>query len=212
MFDTAQGDFFDCAMNDDCDDACEWIFWKIVESEDYEVDDETVIAACTDGSMNLQEMPEHPTIYSFYFDPQAVQAWLEKEGKMYEQVDRMYAKEWENMGNALEPIFKEFGDVLEEYDGKFKRINEKQVEQLDSTFNDVGRWLEDNFGAEEVTVSLAAKVRARKSTDNTKMYAAAGIGALALISAFLYQRSKKQEVKAPRKEQVFESLVDQETN
>ena len=57
------------------------------------------------------EMPENPIEFSFYFDPEAVQAWLEKEGRMYDQVGKMYEAEWQNYVDAVTPIWEEMNDV-----------------------------------------------------------------------------------------------------
>ena len=35
-----------------------------------------------------------PMTFSFHFDEAEIQAWLEQEGRMYEQIDRMYQNTW----------------------------------------------------------------------------------------------------------------------
>ena len=37
---------------------------------------------------------QEPMTFSFHFDEAAIQAWLEQEGRMYEQIDRMYQSTW----------------------------------------------------------------------------------------------------------------------
>lgn len=192
-------------VNDECDGLCDYLSWE-ADLDDF-VDNLDLAVLC--DAVSLQEMPERPVLYSFYFNPDDVQAWLEKEGKMYDQIDKMYARQWENMGEELKPIWDDFSSVMEKYDRKFQNINDKHMEQWDDTMNDVGKWLEENFHAEEMTyVSLSAKVKSNRSTVDTKMFAAAGIAGLAVLAALVYQKSKKEEEKAPRKEQVFESLVE----
>ena len=43
--------------------------------------------------MMLQET-EGPMTFSFHFDEAAINQWLEQEGRMYEQIERMYQSTW----------------------------------------------------------------------------------------------------------------------
>ena len=77
MFDTWNGDFFNCAAYGNCDAACEWMYYnrdlEYWQSHGYLGTE--IVEACfapAKWAWNLQEMPEHPIVYSFYFDPQSV--------------------------------------------------------------------------------------------------------------------------------------------
>jgi hypothetical protein len=43
--------------------------------------------------MMLQETAG-PVTFSFHFDEAAINQWLEQEGRMYEQIDRLYQSTW----------------------------------------------------------------------------------------------------------------------
>jgi hypothetical protein len=44
--------------------------------------------------MPMMLQASEPMTFSFHFDEAAIQGWLEQEGRMYEQIDRMYQSTW----------------------------------------------------------------------------------------------------------------------
>jgi len=86
---------------------------------------------------------------------------------------------------------------------RLEGIDAQTEEQLNSTFYDIGSWLEDSFSADQV--SLAAKVE-RHSSQSSKMYAGAFVAAVAMISVFIYANRKKEE-KSHKLEQMRDSFI-----
>jgi hypothetical protein len=155
----------------------------------------------------LQE--EVPVTFSFYFDPEAVNAWFEKEGQAYDMLNRMYVAEWENYAETVTPLWQEIAQVNEEFDARFRSIDADLEVQLESSFNDIGAWLEDNFAAEEVQyVTLAAKVQTKRSNTDVMMYAAVAMASLAVVSVVLFKMTQKKDEKTIKNGQVVESLVN----
>jgi hypothetical protein len=64
---------------------------------------------------------------------------------MYSQVEKMYQQTWESYLGEVAPLFQQIGQISDEYDAKFKAIDENLIVQLDDTFTDMGQWWNDNF-------------------------------------------------------------------
>merc|ERR1712151_542380 len=96
--------------------------------------------------------------------------------------------------------------INQEFEARFREIDEEYQAQVEDTFYDIGYWLGENFAAEEAQyVTLAAKVDTKGSRD-VRMYAAAGIAALAVVCAVLYTKTQKKDEKTPKHDQVVETL------
>jgi len=156
--------------------------------------------------LNLQE--DGPVLFSFYFDPELINNWLDKEAQNYDTLGRMYTAEWENYTERVTPLWQQIDSVNQEFEPRFQAIDADFENQVESTFYDIGSWLEDNFAATEVSyVSLAAKVETKRSNTDVMMYAAVAIVSLAIVSVLIFKMTQKRNEKV-KNAQVTESLVN----
>ena len=138
--------------------------------------------------------PMGPATYSFYFDQDAVNAWLDKEAQMYGQLHSMYEAE-------MQAYMDKVAAVTEEHAPKFAEIDELMKLQVDDTLFDLNHWFEDNFSMEYAdecsALSLAAKVENRQSkgASNTDilMYAGTAIASLGVFAWTFKQINDKRK-------------------
>ena len=62
--------------------------------DNYNPEGRTVIETFRMESMPMMLQAREPMTFSFHFDEAAIQAWLEQEGRMYQQIDTMYQNTW----------------------------------------------------------------------------------------------------------------------
>jgi len=160
------------------------------------------------NAMPLSLQEDGPVLFSFYFDTDLVNNWLDKEANNYDTLGRMYTAEWEAYAERVTPLWQQIDQVNQEFDARFRAIDADMEVQLESTFYDIGSWLEDNFAADEVSyVSLAAKVETKRTTSDVMMYSALAIASFAIVSVIIFKMTQRKDEKA-RHSQVMESLVN----
>lgn len=110
--------------------------------------------------------------------------------------------------DRIGPLYNQINQETNDLQVRLESIDGMTEEQLNSTFYDVGTWLEDNFAADEMTISLAGKVK--PSSSNSQQYAIYGGSALTLVavSAIIYAQSKKEE-KSTKVDQMQDSFIPQ---
>ena len=57
-----------------------------------------------------------PSTYSFNFDTDMINAWLDKEGRNYETISRMYTQEYEDLQRAVEDLLREHEENIRTID------------------------------------------------------------------------------------------------
>lgn len=115
------------------------------------------------------------------------------------------------------PLWQQIEVINQEYDQKFRALDDDAEGQVRSTFMDVEEWFNQNFNQTEEYadiyyeyVSLAARVEKPTNTDNDYVWYAgvAGTTLAIMLCASMYL-TKKEEKKADKFDQVAEALVTQ---
>merc|ERR1712192_141591 len=113
-YDTYADDFYTCiwTLGEDCDGMYSWAVGNTDEA--YWANN-----ADYDYALWLQEIPSTPTgpvTFSFFFDPELVNAWFEKEGQNYEMLGNMYNAEWEAYAERVTPLWNQINQINTEFD------------------------------------------------------------------------------------------------
>ena len=164
---------------------------ELIDSVEYVADDV--------GHVIEDLLSSPPSTYSFNFDTDMINAWLDKEGRNYETISRMYTQEYEDLQRAVE-------DLLREHEENIRTIDNHLEEQIESTSHDIEEWLGDNFSMEPL--NLSAKVQGESkdaSTGDIMMYAACAIATMCLIFMNLRNIGKRND--AIPQVDVFERLI-----
>jgi len=203
-YDTFGDDFYTCTMTAgaDCQGMINWAINYTDEAYWLGHDD-------YDYATWLYETPEAPTgpvVFSFNFDPNEVNAWLEQQEGLYDAFNTRYTEEWNAYFERVLPIYEQIDGENNALAQRLESIDALTEEQLNSTFYDIGSWLEESFSADEMYLSLAAKVERNSSQFSNMMYAGAFIATLAVISCFIYANRKKDE-KSSKIEQMQEGWI-----
>merc|ERR1712226_1181862 len=203
-YDTFGDDFYTCFATDGID--CQGMINWAIENTD---EDYWTGNADYDYATWLYEPPTEPTspvVFSFNFDPAEVNAWLEEQEGLYDAFNTRYTDEWNAYFDRVVPIYQQIDGENQALQRNLEELDVLTEEQLNSTFYDIGAWFEDSFSADEMYLSLAAKVERKSSQISTMLYAGAFIATLAVISAFIYANRKKEE-KTSKIEQMQEGWI-----
>jgi len=205
-FDTWDSDFSECYISEGerCEGLWEWAvqytdeaYWAGSEDYDYSL-----------WLAQIEPTPAGPVVFSFDFDPNEVNTWLDDQDGLYELINGRYNNEMMDYVDRIGPLYNQINQETTDLQARLESIDGLTEEQLNSTFYDVGAWLEDNFAADEMTISLAGKVK--PSSSNSQQYAIYGGSALTLaaVSAIIYAQSKKED-KSTKVDQMQDSFIPQ---
>ena len=128
---------FSCSCTNYADDYTDEDYWLGHDDYDY--------------ATWLYETPDAPTgpvIFSFNFDPTEVNAWLEQQEGLYDAFNTRYTDEWNAYFERVVPIYEQIDGENNALAARLESIDALTEEQLNSTFYDIGQWLEDSFSAD----------------------------------------------------------------
>lgn len=150
-FDTFGDDFYTCVWSEglDCDGMYNWAvqytdeaYWEA--NEDYEY---------ATWLMEIEPTSDRPVTFSFHFDPEEVNTWMTEQTSKYEVFDQQYREAYTAYVDRVTGIYEQIEAENEEMQARMAGIDAMTEEQLNSTFYDVGKWLEDNFAEETAYLS-----------------------------------------------------------
>lgn len=127
--------------------------------------------------------PMGPVTYSFKFDEEKINAWLENEARMFEIIDNMYQEE-------MQSYMASWDAINAEHMPKFAEIDERFKKQFDDLIFDASVLFHENFSmeyADEISaIGLAARVEQKHENPVTNtdllMYAGAAIASLGVAA------------------------------
>lgn len=152
----------------------------------------------------VDEVSGDAVTYSFYFDTERVNEWINKEVGNYDLIQRMYEAEIESYWNQIAQFTESHHENMRELD----RMTETQVED---TAHDVLSYFEENFSAAHAT-TLSAKIAGQKkdsSNSEIMMYIVCAL--LSLVAIAMQARialTKDKKVRTPIvQHDIYEKLV-----
>lgn len=152
--------------------------------------------------------PMGPVTYSFHFDEEEINSWLENEARMFETINNMYEEQMAMWMSDVEA-------VNQEHQPKFAEIDERFKSQFDDLIFDASRLFDENFSmdyADEISaIGLAARFESKQESTASNldylMYAGAAIASLGVFAWTAHTAIETKKVAAVNNNGAFERLI-----
>ena len=163
--------------------------------DNYQPEALTVVERFSMEQMPMMLQAREPMTFTFHFDEAAIMEYLEREGRIYEELNTRYTTTWEDYQREMAPLFEQWGVMNQGYKRQFEQIDGTLQAQLEQSAADIQHWFDESF-----SVTLAAKLDRKKHKASTSssfgMYAAVGATTLAamFIAGLAYKNKKSGNV------------------